>query len=433
MATNEWKRTIRKSLVRPTPYTHALRGFRSAGLGLPSSLLATQVAVVLAALFVNVMSSRVLGPGGRGELALHLQITYVVGSVILLGRDQSYISLAPAHTPLPIVRDEVRRMMRLPLGLAVAVGVGAGTIFGTDAMDTALLATGYVLTISGNLYFKASRAASIVCGHPKQFTCTVVISEIALTLGCLCLYSKNIVRADVWLVVYGFFLAAAFLIVNGFSFHRLSGTRKELLRRSNVLGLRLMPASIADIVLLRMDRLILPVIAGFQPLGLYVAAATSSELSGIPIRQYLDARTPTWAEQYRDGSLRVFAIAWKVFAATLVSNIIVGVVGYIMLPVVFGVQYAASVALIPVLTSAMIMYSMSRLGVNIANVTGKSRGATLISGAGMAAAIPSYLILIPHYGALGAAYGSLIAYAGSFVAAAVVLVEVSHGVTAQAH
>ena len=49
-----------------------------------SILLISQMSVAAGALLVNVVSARALGPSGRGALALHLQLTYVVTAVVLV-------------------------------------------------------------------------------------------------------------------------------------------------------------------------------------------------------------------------------------------------------------------------------------------------------------------------------------------------------------
>ena len=381
----------------------ALRQLRPRTWGVAFTLLVGQVGVARGALVINILSARTLGPTGRGELALYLQIAYVVSELVILGRDRALLAV-----PLPEghgARRSGNRLLIVPTILTVPVAVVIGVWFHGATPLTWALGGAMMLLVVANCFQRITRTVAIVDGAPWRFTSPVLTSQVLLIGVGVVMLAAGAGDPVLWLILYALTLGLPFLVVAaGWGDSRESAPAG--LGAAGALGLRLLPSTMAQMLLLRADRLLLPALASYRELGLYVVAATMTDVAGWPIRQMIDSKMPDLARLHRAGTLRPFPIVVKVMAVALALGAAVGAVTYVTLPWLFGDQYAEARALVPVLTAGVVLYSTSAVGTAIATVSHKARWAAWISGAGMAAGLVGYVVLIPAMGAMGAALAS---------------------------
>ena len=76
----------------------------------------------------------------------------------------------------------------------------------------------------------------------------------------------------------------------------------EVERSVKRLGYRMIPATVAGMILLRADLIANQCSNCLAGLGIYAVASTFSELSTVLVRQYVDARTPRWRARFDRGS-----------------------------------------------------------------------------------------------------------------------------------
>jgi O-antigen/teichoic acid export membrane protein len=185
------------------------------------------------------------------------------------------------------------------------------------------------------------------------------------------------------------------------------------------IGIRLTPATISNMIMLRSDRLLLPLFGSAEQLGLYVVVATITETLTWPVQAYVDSRVPHWAQAHSVGRLSLGRVGIRIGAMVTFCVFLVGSVASVALVPLFGVEYRPSLDLVWPLAVASGLYGMARLGVGVSIARGRPSHATAIELTGMVAAFGAYSFLIPQFGALGAAWGSLIGYGMGAVAAAI--------------
>ncbi len=219
-------------------------------------------------------------------------------------------------------------------------------------------------------------------------------------------------QLEVWLVAYRATLALPVLspLVAAGSSRTLDSADLEQNRAARSLGLRLVPAQIGEMALLRADRLLIPLLSTYYQLGIYVVAATMAELSSWPLSQYIDSHTPRWREQFLARTLAPWRILLQTGTFALLASAAVALPAYLLIPPLFGNEYHAAAALIPLLSAATVLFSVSRVVVALTTVADLTRWASLLNGAGVAVSLLLSVLLIPHQGALGASNASLGAY-----------------------
>jgi hypothetical protein len=391
-------------------------------------LLVSQVAVALGALVVNVLAARALGPAGRGALALHLQITYIASAVLLLGRDRSFLATGVEGISLRSSTRQMISLLPMPLTLSLIFSVAVGLAFHSSGeLEAAALVVGYILVVTGIMLSRFDRSAAIVATSPWYFTAAVLASQILLIGTSLALLISHVTSVTVWFLAYGLTLGLPFVCSVLLSL-RGKGTLDVgagTNRAARKLGMRLLPSVIGEMALLRADRLLVPLLASYYQLGIYVVAATMTELASWPLLQYVDSRTRGWVTRFVQGTLS----PWRIFAGTSIFSVClsaaVAVPAYIAIPVLFGADYHEAQTLIPVLSIATALFGISRVAIGLATVAGVAHWPGWINGAGLVSSLAFCVLLVPQYGALGASYASLISYGACAGLAIVAVARVS--------
>lgn len=391
--------------------------------GVPRDLFAAQLVSAVASLAVNVMSARGMGPAGRGVLAFFLQLIYVGSAVCMLGADRA---LPAVHRDPPTLRTAEGEILRLavPAGIVTSAAVLAWVVWsaGDGRLDpwSGPSALAFALALWGNICLLALRAAAITAQQTSRFLAIMIAGQVSLVLGALVLFLLSVRAPEVWLALYG----GAFVIPAAVALAARRPARpdqpRSALRVARRLGLRLTPMVLANMVMLRSDRIILPLLGDVSQLGFYIVVATITELLWWPVQNYVDARIPPWRARLARGDLSVGEAFLVVGAYAGGAAVLVAVALHVLLVPVFGSQYGESRSLIWPLAVAAGLYAVSRVGAAVCIAANRAGSANLIDLAGMVVAVPAYLLLIPEGGASGAARGTLLAYgAAALVSAAV--------------
>lgn len=394
---------------------------------LPFLLLIAQLTIAAGGLLANVLSSRGLGAEGRGELALYLQITYVVGTLMVLGRDRSFPAVVTDQRDLAAGTNDFARLLGLPCLLAfVTCVLIAGVLSRYGMQHVVWLAVALWLVVLGNIVTSGTRAVSIVSGEGRGYAIGMGASQGVLLVVFGILSIMNIRDALFWFSAYGMALLVPFLgvaLTRGLG-RSVIGRRGRELRKIRRLGLTLVPSATAEIITTRLDRLLIPVFAGYSALGYYAAIATFTELIVWPVRHYVDSKVPGWAHEAANGvALSIKRTLWVVIALSAGLSLIVGISIWVLVPVLFGGDFIVSRQLILPLVLGSGVYGLSRLAVAVATARGAGKVVNMINGIGMFASVALYLWLIPTEGALGAAWASFLAYALASCAGAAYLIK----------
>lgn len=352
-----------------------------------------------------------MGPQGRGQVALMLQISYVLAVSALAGRDRAWPAVNPGGPAVGM-----RRLVLPGVTLAVITCTVIAAVVWAWSVTTALLVAGLGGLAAANALLTGLRAAD-AAGAGRRFLSATMTGQVALTAAAVALTTAGISAPPAWVGVY----AAALLVPAATAWVRVPAGLLPDLRPARRAGWTLFPGAIAQIIAMRADRLLLPVLAGYDQLGLYVVVATATELIGWPVQAWVDAQTSTWRARYLAGPLRPWRVLAAVGAYVASAATTVGIVLHLLLVPMFGVPYRPTLPLVLPLAAAAGMVAVVRTGAGLTLASGRPRTATIIDVTAMVVSGAGYLLLIPGHGAMGAAVASLLGY-GTAALLAVTLV-----------
>lgn len=374
--------------------------------GAALNLVATQVAITLGSLATNILMARALGPDGRGDIAFLLQFSYVLGVAAALGRDRA---LPVASGRGSIGNSHFRATLavfRGPFVLALLFATVGVVALSVMSMTVIAAVIGMVLLSVANVTTRALRAASIISGSARGILIATLVSQATMVLVGALLLNSDHSEPALWLGLYGISqlvpMAALFAIkVKGETFP--SARELDVALEARTLGIRLLPFAFIELVTNRIDRLLLPVLAGYHSLGLYTVAATFAELITVPARQVSDSFMPRWSVRHAEGRLQQVRI--MVVTASLILGIAIPfgfVVDFLMVPV-FGEEYGPARRLVPMLTIAAGLSAMALVISNLALAMGRVKLVSVLNTCGLVVVVVVLLVLAPSWGALGAA------------------------------
>ncbi|GLX99762.1 NAD(P)H-quinone oxidoreductase [Actinoplanes sp. NBRC 101535] len=386
-------------------------------------LLASQVLTGGVATAANILMVRSLTPTHRGEVALMLQVVYLVTQVLLLGTERSFVASYHNVAPAPAVRAYAKLLL-IPAGVALSGAVVYAVIaparISPGPVIIAMLAW-YALIEAAAL---ATRSIAIAVGRVRDFLVARILEAVLLLAMLVGLYLAGASHPEYWFLAYvvaGAVPTVVYLVI----WLRLpvspdaapvADDQNRQVRRE---GLALFPAAISNMAMLRVDRLVIPVLASTAALGLYTSVATLTELLAWPIRAYADSRLGRWRASHRDGGLRTRPVLVAVAVYVLVIVPVVAGGLYLLIVPVFGHQYAAARSVVLPLVVAAGLYAVSRVSLGFLIAKGRGGLVSVAEITGFVVSFAAYVLLIPRLGILGAAYGSLLGYGACLVFALV--------------
>jgi O-antigen/teichoic acid export membrane protein len=414
--------------VRPRiPQTLRARGRRL--LRDPSALLlAAQVTLAGAAFVANILSARALGPSGRGELALLLQIAYFGSLAVVLGCDRSVVVVYQGRPLATVTRAFLRLLLRPSTATFVVVAaVLALPLPGVESWRLRLAAAGLFMVV--NSWDRALRSIAIAAGRAGQYLWYEVTTCGLLLAGLGLLTVLQVTSSAAWMLAYvlaGALPGAGWLWWWSRTAAGADGTPDpdHQRRRARREGLHLLPAAVAHSGTLRLDRLILAGLASTAALGHYATVATITELITWPLLVFADSRLGLWRQAHDRGALSLRGVLGLAVAYSLVAGTVVAVALHLFLLPLLGADYADALPLVVPLVLAAAVFGISQMLVTALTATRHAPLSSVVEMVGLAVSVIAYVTLIGRFGALGAAYGSLIGYGSCLVLAALFLLVV---------
>jgi O-antigen/teichoic acid export membrane protein len=367
----------------------------------------------------NILLARLLGPSGRGTVAVFELTAQFVASIALLGVDSAYIFHIGRRILPPGVVASTSLLLSILLGVTGAAVLLAGGEWLIAAKELqhgpfpALLSlatlTASVATLVGAAYIAANRVReySVVLGGIGFVKATVLLVAVAV-MGAT--YRAGVVASLATSIFY-------LLVLTVILLHRRLAPR---LRRPSMLvagrllstGVSNYLGSIAQMLAFRLDALLVAGLAGVSEAGQYVIAVGVSEaLAQLPsaIAPLLFVRASQGVEMPdKERSAGVYRMA---FWITLFFGTLVAVSSPWLIPLVFGRRFAPSVEPLLLLIPGVVLLSTWRMGSMELAGKGRFRYRNATALLGLAVSIVLDLVVIPKYGAAGAALVSSIAYA----------------------
>ncbi|MHB1431812.1 MAG: glycosyltransferase, partial [Streptosporangiaceae bacterium] len=404
----------RSEVAAPGQRPTGMTGLRTL---LPSSLanLTTQGVLVALGLFTGIVTARVLGPAGRGELALIVLVPAIGTIAGSLGIEYGTYYLW--HTSGGRLRPHL-------LAAAAAVTAISGTVFGTagfiiirllepqaGARLGLLAAAGVPLSIANAVLTMALMAQHRVTAYNLSRLAGPVVYAVAVaglwragTLGVasavLAWFASLLVTVTIDIVLVA----------------RSAGGRPlwdaRVTRRSAGYGLRSYVGTLAQYGTLRLDQVLLVALAGNGALGLYYAAVSLGEFVLQIANNIGSAMMAKLGGRPRDDQRRLAltTVILVGLSATGAAALLMAY-GADVITLLLGRAYLPGLPALRILLPGSVLLAVARILNGYFIAVGEAQVFARASLASLAVTIVGSVALIPRYHASGAAIASTVAYA----------------------
>lgn len=355
----------------------------------------TQAFGAAVALLVSLMMARVVGAEGRGLVAFSLQLAYVLVPILTLGLNRYLLradwDMRPSLSSLLLVPTTAG----LVLAAALALGGASPSVYLAPVVSIGV--AGVLIVRSDAIARRTTRLFAVA----SFSTSTFVLASSAL------LAAFSVSAPTVWLLPYvavGVIAASAALV-------GLRASRVGLSRQIRG-GIGQVPGEFGQLIALRLDRLLLPVLCTSSDLGVYVMAATALEAAMWLVDAVADSRVKRVSADKR-------VTVWRLLMSDLVwlpALTIAAALGtrFVLIPFL-GEEFQSGIDLILPLSIGTVLLGLSKL-----------LGSYLLGGARptkanyprvvMAiVAMPTYYFAVREACACGAAWATVAVYAVGFV------------------
>ena len=415
---------LRGTLVSLSGAVASLRRRGTIGNSVAETTVANLVITVLGVL-TGVLSARLLGPQGRGELAVIQLWPSQIATFAMLGLDAALVFYASREP------DRVRRYLASSLAL---IGVG-GTLLvagGVAVLPRLLLAQSDQAIAAAQVFLCGIAVAYALGGMPHQALRAIGAwrawnaLRLVVPVGwALVLLAASPARDAVdavalsraWLAVYGVWACCAM-----WTSRRLLPAGTGVPARADVLpllrfGVPNVLAALPHSMNLRLDQLVLATLLGPRELGLYVAAvawgsATTPVLSAVGPVLFPRLSAMTSADERRGLITKTLLGFGAVSAISAIASLSLAHLG---IPWLFGEAFRAAVPAAAVLVVANVFSVNNGLLEDILRGLGRPRAVFVSQTVGLATTVVLLALLVRTYGIVGAALASLGAYATATV------------------
>jgi O-antigen/teichoic acid export membrane protein len=380
-------------------------------------LLFAQIAASGGYLIASLELARNLGQEGRGSMAFVVVTVLVVATVARLGTAEATVVLASARThDRPVLLSSAIAFGTA--GAAIAAGLVSWGLLALGSSAPAQIGRSEVMVMALGIVamtvFDAGQLYLLGCGRLREraFLTGAVPWLYAAILGLIQMRQPLTVElaAVGWLI--GHSVGAVLLLGASIRVAGIRRPERTVFYELFVFGLRGWLGNLASFLNFRVDQILMGFISTSAALGVYAVAVNGSEILLYLPGAVATALVPSIArsgepDQQQARTLRSFRL---LLVLTLLSGALVALAGTILLPVLFGRPFEASVGPFLALLPGAIGYAASRVfaGALFARSRpGRSSVAPLMT---LAVGVLLDVLLIPALGALGAAIAASVAF-----------------------
>ena len=374
-------------------------------------LLARLANVGAGTVFV-LLTARHLGPSGRGEIAIAFTLAWATTGVADLGTSTSgRISLL-----VPDSGVTARDVLSITVVLIPLQAVLAASVVALLSLTSLNLSRGFGMAVVAlsvaTMMFHST--VSLVYGLRRYgdvlaVEAALAVFQIVVLAGLLWTDRLTTTSAVVGMTV-GPVLGAVRLVQVSGAWRHSGAVRETSPWRTLILdGLSPMAGSISLFLALRLDRIVLAVVAGTRSLGLFtVALAVPETLRVLPkaVGQVVADRGRSGIDSVATARrhARLFVAGHGVVLAGAAA------VGWILLPVVFGEGFTDARDVLLVVTAAEAVLGVHLMHQALLVGFARPKGIGLPQVVGAVVMVVLVLVMIPTWGIQGAAWASLLGY-----------------------
>ncbi len=375
-------------------------------------VLATRVVTAASGVVFVVLTARHLGPAGRGEIAVAFTIAYATANLSSLGTTTSgpIRLLAPND---PVGTNDVLSLTICLIPVQVVLAAGVVCVL---SWATLHLAPYFVLSVIGlGVATMMFRSATAMLYGLRRYR-TVMLAETGLAvvevvaLALLFFGDRLTATSAVLVMAVGMAACAVWLVWQPGVIER-NGKRLVFIHWRSLLadGISPMIGGLMFFIAVRIDRLMLAIVAGTGSAGIYtVALAIPETLRILPmaVGQVIAARG-------RSGIDSASTVKRNGLIALLGHFVVLTVgaaIGWALLPHVFGEGFKQARNILVVVTAAEAVLSVHVMNQALLFGFGRPRSIGVPGAVGGLVVILLDLALIPRWGIHGAAWASLVGY-----------------------
>jgi len=384
--------------------------------------LANQIVRVGTLALVTIALSRHFGPQAFGALAVGLALVRIFAVIGTFGLDRVVVRRVAAEEA---EADAILwTAFRLKLLIAFTSYCALLALIAcVDAQNTLLL--GIVLLAGGGLLFLSCDVFDYFFQARNRFRLTFIgrtlptLFATALKLSAIILGAPLLVFAALEGIEMALVGAVLFLVYRGCAEPKPKVGRAKGVDRLPLLGegLPLLLGTLAAMIYMRSDVLLLGRLVGYRAAGLYAAAAQITEGCALFPMAFLPALLPILVEWRRLGEKSYRRQFENLFLGTFLVGALVTVCLTTTAPFViralYGTAYtsAAPILAIHAWSAVFLFFSIIQIGYEVTNGLAWLTAARTTAGAILNVALNC--LLIPLYGAVGSAIATVISLACS--------------------
>lgn len=368
---------------------------------------------------VTIVAARYLGPTGFGEVAFFLTVLALGGSFVGFGMtrplQRRIIDYGEDFTLISYYFQMA--VMLAFLFAAVLIHVFSEPSFRSSASYLALLISALIFQASGKLF------SDVVEGY-SRFRAVLVGQVSSVTVGSV-LRLISAFQGNLLLFLVGHVVERFVLFVSSISFYLTTRSRQSVKEAAKVKSLfaEAMPiffSSLAVVLYLRADIIMLDGFAATEEVGIYAAAARITEITFLFLTaitnflfvRYVNNKSNKHRRRYMRRLLLVFSGFGLFFSTILLSQ------SELIIRMILGEEFLNAADVLRILAISILFvyhavlsgFIISRHGFSVIDLS-----RTIV---GLVINIALNALLIPKYGAEGAATASAVSY---FCAAYVIL------------
>jgi PST family polysaccharide transporter len=377
-----------------------------------------QITRVASLAFITIALSRHFGPQLFGSFAFGLAFVRIFGVIAAFGLDRVIVRHLVEQ---PELRSTiVQRAFRLKLALAFSSYLLMLVVCGFGINDRITLA---IAALAGTgLLFQAFDVFDFAFQAHHRFRLIFFGRALPIFFAAAIKLAALLLNAPLWIFGALESLEAACVgIALWLLFRSTTGAyaadETMSIKQTRWLseGFPLLLAALAVMIYMRSDIILLGKLSGYGAAGIYSAASQISEACALLPLAFAPALFPMlvrWHKQGADFYHRQFE---KLFLGTIVAGVCISlgltITAPVLIPLLFGPSYAASVTVLRILAWAppFVFIGIMQTGYDITE--GLTWVATLRTAIGALINISLNLLLIPRYGPSGAAIATLISVA----------------------
>ncbi len=384
--------------------------------------LLNQSARVGALAVVTIALSRHFGPETFGTLAVGLALVRIFAVLAAFGLDRVIVRrLAQEETAAgPILRTA----LRLRLAIAVAsYGVLLALVCWIDPRDQMLLMI--ALLAGGGLLFQPCDVFDYYFQAQNRFRLTFVgrtaplLFATTLKLGAIAIGAPLLAFAALETIEMALIGVALLLVYRKCApatvktAHAKFADPRPLLRE----GFPLLLGSLAAMIYMRSDVLILGKLAGYRAAGFYSAAAQITEACALLPMAFLPALLPVLVQWRRRGEKPYRQQFEKLFLGALGAGLAVALclttAAPLLVRILYGTAYSAAAPILVIHSWSAVFLFLSIIQIGYEVTEGLTWWTAVRTMAGAGVNVALNFALIPRYGAIGSALATLFSLAGA--------------------